>query len=281
MLLGPDGKSLYVAARQPHQVDGSGRSYVPRIWGEDFLVPRLWDAIRPSPSASWRPAGCIYKTDKDGKNWKLISMGYRNEYDAAFNRDGELFTYDADMEWDMNLPWYRPTRVCHAVPGSEFGWRGGTGKMYEYHPDNLPPVVNVGPGSPTGITFGYGAKFPAKYQEALYLCDWSLRQALRLPSHAQRRVLHRRTGRVLDRLAVAAHRHRHQSQGRRHVLHHRRPQHHVGPVSRHLRRPGIDETLQRETCSTVPAAVTMARPPKLESLYGKKDPGPSTRPGRS
>ena len=33
--------------------------------------------------------------------------------------------------------------------------------------------VNVGPGSPTGITFGYGAKFPAKYQEALYLCDWS------------------------------------------------------------------------------------------------------------
>src|SRR5688572_23881247 len=28
-------------------------------------------------------------------------------------------------------------------------------------------------GSPTGITFGYGAKFPAKYQHALYLCDWS------------------------------------------------------------------------------------------------------------
>ena len=34
-------------------------------------------------------------------------------------------------------------------------------------------MVNVGPGSPTGVTFGYGAKFPAKYQEALYLCDWS------------------------------------------------------------------------------------------------------------
>ena len=34
-------------------------------------------------------------------------------------------------------------------------------------------MVNIGPGSPTGITFGYGAKFPAKYQDALYLCDWS------------------------------------------------------------------------------------------------------------
>jgi len=30
---------------------------------------------------------------------------------AAFNRHGDLFTYDADMEWDMNTPWYRPTRV--------------------------------------------------------------------------------------------------------------------------------------------------------------------------
>src|ERR1019366_2678960 len=102
-----------------------------------------------------------------------ISMGYRNQFDAAFNRDGELFTYDSDMEWDINLPWYRPTRVCHAVPGSEFGWRGGTGKMYEYHPDNLPPVVNVGPGSPTGMVFGYGLKFPAKYQETLFMCNWS------------------------------------------------------------------------------------------------------------
>src|SRR5262249_33160570 len=27
--------------------------------------------------------------------------------------------------------------------------------------------------SPTGMTFGYGAKFPAKYQDALFMCDWS------------------------------------------------------------------------------------------------------------
>src|SRR6185369_10950086 len=29
------------------------------------------------------------------------------------------------------------------------------------------------PGSPTGVCFGYGAKFPAKYQEAFFICDWS------------------------------------------------------------------------------------------------------------
>ncbi len=172
VVLGPDGKSLYVACgnhTRPMKLSGS---LVPRVWGEDFLVPRLWDASGHAVGIM-APAGCIYKVDPDGKDWTLVSMGYRNQYDIAFNREGELFTYDSDMEWDMNLPWYRPTRVCHAVPGSEFGWRGGTGKMYEYHPDNLPPVVNVGPGSPTGVVFGYGARFPAKYQEALFICDWS------------------------------------------------------------------------------------------------------------
>ena len=172
VVLAPDGKSLYVLHGNHTNPVPCTSTKVPPIWGEDFLVPRLWDA---SGHAVGRmaPAGCIYKVSPDGKQWELISCGYRNEYDMAFNREGELFTYDADMEWDMSLPWYRPTRVCHAVPGSEFGWRGGSGKMYEYHPDNLPPVVNVGPGSPTGVTFGYGAKFPAKYQDALYLCDWS------------------------------------------------------------------------------------------------------------
>ena len=31
-----------------------------------------------------------------------------------------------------------------------------------YFIDSFGAVLNVGPGSPTGITFGYGAKFPAK-----------------------------------------------------------------------------------------------------------------------
>ncbi len=41
----------------------------------------------------------------DGKDWELITSGFRNQYDAAFNRAGELFPFDADMEWDMNCPW--------------------------------------------------------------------------------------------------------------------------------------------------------------------------------
>ncbi|MCD8533381.1 MAG: hypothetical protein LR011_00765 [Verrucomicrobia bacterium] len=73
----------------------------------------------------------------------------------------------------MNTPWYRPTRVNHVVKGAEFGWRNGSGKWPDYYADSLPAAVNIGPGSPTGVTFGYGAKFPAKYQDAFYICDWS------------------------------------------------------------------------------------------------------------
>jgi putative heme-binding domain-containing protein len=172
VVAGPDGKSLYVVAgnaTRPMEISGS---LVPRNYGEDQLLPRQPDG-RGFMRDETAPGGCIYRVDSDGQRWELVSMGYRNPYDMAFNRDGELFTYDSDMEWDMNLPWYRPTRVCQAVSGSEFGYRGGSGKWPTYYPDSLPPTINIGPGSPTGVTFGYGAKFPEKYQKALYLCDWS------------------------------------------------------------------------------------------------------------
>ncbi|TXT27881.1 MAG: heme-binding domain-containing protein [Planctomycetota bacterium] len=34
-------------------------------------------------------------------------------------------------------------------------------------------MIDIGPGSPVGVEFGYGTKFPAKYQKALYICDWT------------------------------------------------------------------------------------------------------------
>ena len=100
-------------------------------------------------------------------------IGFRNQFDLAFDQNGELHTYDSDMEWDQGTPWYVPTRINHVVSGGEYGWRNGAGKYPEFYPDNLPATLNIGPGSPTGVAFGYGAKFPAKYQEALYILDWS------------------------------------------------------------------------------------------------------------
>ena len=168
----PDGKSLVVLHGNQTKLTELAGSRVPRIWGEDHLLPRMPDG-RGFMAGVLGPGGAIYKIDPEGKNWELLCVGFRNEYDMAFNKFGDLFTYDADMEWDFNTPWYRPTRVCLAASGADFGWRNGTGKWPVHYPDTLPPVVDIGPGSPTGIAFGYGAKFPAKYQEALYICDWS------------------------------------------------------------------------------------------------------------
>jgi putative heme-binding domain-containing protein len=173
VVLSPDGKSLYVlCGNMTQMIRPLAGSLVPKLWGEDHLLPRMPDG-NGFMAGVLGPGGCIYKIDPDGKNWELFSTGYRNPFDIAFNRHGDLFTYDADMEWDMNTPWYRPTRVCLVTSGSEFGWRNGAGKWPAYYPDSVPAIFNVGPGSPTGICFGYGAKFPAKYQDALFMCDWS------------------------------------------------------------------------------------------------------------
>ncbi|QDU25134.1 Cytochrome c [Anatilimnocola aggregata] len=195
--LSPDGKSIYVDCgnhtqppfdrklNAPVQTMGGVRaeqlhaelpagmtSRIAPNWDEDLLLPRQWDG-NGHATGILAPGGWIAKTDPDGKTWEMISIGYRNQYDFALNGDGEIFVYDADMEWDMGSPWYRPTRVVHATSGSEFGWRSGTGKWPPYYVDSLPQLVDIGPGSPVGVEFGYGTKFPAKYQKALFICDWT------------------------------------------------------------------------------------------------------------
>ena len=169
----PDGKSLFLISgngAKPTQL--APTSPVPRFWGEDHLLPRMPDG-RGFMRDVLAPGGIIYRFTPDGKTFEAYASGFRNIFDAAFNRDGELFTYDADMEYDFNTSWYRPTRINHVVSGAEFGWRNGAGKRPEFYADNLGAVINVGPGSPTGVTFGYGAKFPVKYQRALFALDWS------------------------------------------------------------------------------------------------------------
>ncbi|MCE9561491.1 MAG: c-type cytochrome [Planctomycetes bacterium] len=172
VLLNPDGKRLTVVCGNQTKLTKFDTTKVPPVWGEDHLLPRIPDG-NGFMKGVMGPGGAIYNVTPDGKTWELFSVGFRNQYDAAYAKNGDLFTYDADMEWDFNTPWYRPTRVCLVTSGSEFGWRNGAGKYPAYYIDNLPGIVNVGPGSPTGVCFGYGAKFPKKYQDAFFICDWS------------------------------------------------------------------------------------------------------------
>jgi len=171
VIQGPNGL-LYIVGGNHTKIPDPEKSLVPRAWDEDHLLPRLWD---PSGHAVgiMAPGGWIVRTDRDGAEFEIVSIGFRNPYDIAFSEDGELFTYDADMEWDMGAPWYRPTRICHAVSGSDFGWRSGTGKWPAHYADSLPAMLDIGPGSPTGVAFGTGSYFPERYQRALFACDWT------------------------------------------------------------------------------------------------------------
>src|SRR5262249_36534306 len=100
VLLTPDGKSLVgVCGNQTKMMRPLAASRVPKHWGEDHLLPRMPDG-NGFMAGVLGPGGCVYKLDPEGKSWELLSVGFRNQYDAAFNRKGELFTFDADMEWD-------------------------------------------------------------------------------------------------------------------------------------------------------------------------------------
>lgn len=173
VLVTPDRNGFYlICGNNAVKTETVATSPVAPLWGDDHLLPRMPDG-RGHNRHVLAPGGIVYRISKDGKTFETFASGFRNIYGGALNRDGELFTYDADMEYDFNTPWYRPTRVNHVVSGGEYGWRNGAGKYPEFYPDNLPATLNIGPGSPTGVAFGYGAKFPAKYQEALFILDWS------------------------------------------------------------------------------------------------------------
>lgn len=170
--LGPDGR-LWLAHGNNVLLPGNVSPNSPlRHYANDQLIPNPWDDGMFDGDAEL-PAGHILSLNPDGSDVQVFAGGLRNPLDLAFNRHGDLFTFDADMERDVGAPWYMPTRVLHVVPGADFGWRRGTSRWPAYYADTLPSVIDIGLSSPTAVFFGYGAKFPPPDQNALFICDWS------------------------------------------------------------------------------------------------------------
>lgn len=172
IVMSPDQQSLYVIAGNHTDVPEMDAYRIPKVWQEDNLFPLIKDP-RGHANERMAPGGWIAKIDSLGKKWEMVSAGFRNPFDLAFNQAGDMFTFDSDMEWDLGMPWYRPTRICHVTSGGEFGWRTGNSKWSPAYPDNLPAVLNIGQGSPTGVLHGKSAAFPDPYRNALFAFDWS------------------------------------------------------------------------------------------------------------
>jgi putative heme-binding domain-containing protein len=171
--LGPDG-ALYLLCGNFAQVAVPLDPHSPYLhaYEGDLLLPRYED---PQGHAVGVPApgGTILRTDANGSYVEMLAGGFRNPYDFAFNSDGEMFTSDADMEWDIGAPWYRPTRLVHIPAGGEFGWRSGWSKFPTYYLDSLPQVADTGPGSPTGVAYYHHTAFPPRLQNTLFVGDWA------------------------------------------------------------------------------------------------------------
>jgi putative heme-binding domain-containing protein len=172
-VLGPDGL-IYIMIGNHAFVEPAVAATSPHhhYYDAELLNPKYEDANGHAAGIK-APGGSVVRTDENGSFLELFVGGFRNAYDHAFNRAGDLFTFDSDMEWDIALPWYRPTRVNHLTPGADFGWRSGWSTWPAYFVDSLPATIDIGRGSPTGVEFYEHTRFPAKYQGALFMCDWS------------------------------------------------------------------------------------------------------------
>ncbi|MBI3417544.1 MAG: c-type cytochrome [Verrucomicrobia bacterium] len=172
LALGPDKMLYYMHGNFVSLPKDLASSSPHKNYADDQVLPRAEDG-NGFGAGRKPPGGFLLRMDADAKSVEMIASGLRNTYDFAINPEGEMFCFDSDMECDWGTPWYRPTRIYHLVSGGDYGFREGTAKWPKHYHDALPPVVDIGIGSPTGVKFGTGAKFPEKYQRALYAMDWS------------------------------------------------------------------------------------------------------------
>jgi putative membrane-bound dehydrogenase-like protein len=174
VVFGPDGW-LYHAPGNHAWIMNPPEATTPcRNYEEGYLLEPAYEDAGGHAVGIKAPGGTIWRFGPDGQQWWMETNGFRNQYDICFNQRGDLFTFDSDMEWDVNLPWYRPVRVNHCIPGAEFGWRSGAKDWPEWYFDSLPGTVNIGRGSPTGVLFYEHTQFPEKYRGAMINCDWSM-----------------------------------------------------------------------------------------------------------
>ncbi|MFN9039004.1 MAG: heme-binding protein, partial [Planctomyces sp.] len=149
LVLGPDG---WIWAIHGDSVDAPAAGT-----SRDITSP-----LRDSRRGPVRQEGYVVRISPDGSQSEVVCTGLRNPFGIDFNAAGDAFTYDADNEFDMGTPWYRPTRIWQLSAGLDFGWRVAQGQWPPYFPDRADNSVwqlDTGKGSPTAVMFGSKLNF--------------------------------------------------------------------------------------------------------------------------
>lgn len=173
LALGPDGLIYVVVGNLAKPArDFDAESPYQHYYEGDLNQPRYEDPGGHAVGVK-APGGMVVRTDIDGSAVQIMAGGLRNAYDLAFNRDGEMFIPDSDMESDVGTPWFRPCRLHHILPGGEYGWRSGWANWPDYYVDSLPPILNMDRGSPAGIAVYNHFMYPQRFHGALFVADWT------------------------------------------------------------------------------------------------------------
>jgi putative heme-binding domain-containing protein len=156
------------------------------IHGDSVATPTtdvldLTSPLRPTRRGEPGREGYLLRFDRAGREWEIVASGLRNPYGIAAHASGDMFTFDADNEFDMGTPWYRPTRIVHLMEGGDTGYREAGGQWpprFHDQPEHTPPVIDIGRSSPTSVMFGDQLAFPAPYRSALFALDWTYGRVL-------------------------------------------------------------------------------------------------------
>ena len=119
-----------------------------------------------NPTDDWGREGGVLVCDADGSNLEIVSQGFRNPWDIA---------YDSGFNWqgtdnDQN----EGDRVFTPFWGSHYGWGHPWSAHWtgHEHPPTAPITGPVFHGSGTGIIFYDAKQFPEKYRGAWFFNDW-------------------------------------------------------------------------------------------------------------
>ena len=96
----------------------------------------------------------------------------RNALHFDWNADGEIFSFDSDMEPEFGVPWYRPVRVFWMPSGADLGLP----RQQRQVPDVVRGLAAAARRDRSGQPgrrdrSATGRRSPRRYQKALFVAD--------------------------------------------------------------------------------------------------------------
>ncbi|MEM7383737.1 MAG: PVC-type heme-binding CxxCH protein [Verrucomicrobiota bacterium] len=124
------------------------------------------------PSDDWGIEGGVLRCEDDGLDLEIVSRGFRNPWDMAFDHGFNWLGTDNDQN--------HGDKIFSPFFGAHFGW--GHPWSYEWEGLNhLPSAPANGPlfeGSGTGVIFAGLSRYPEKYRGVFLINDWLNRELL-------------------------------------------------------------------------------------------------------